>query len=42
MIDGTGWKLCRMSAHLRRENAPYRGERPGTGGGLNAKLHEGL
>ena len=25
MIDGTGWKVCRMSASLRRENAPYRG-----------------
>ena len=24
MIDSTGWKVCRMSASLLRENVPYR------------------
>ena len=28
MIDGTGWKVCRMSASLRRENVQYRGNGP--------------
>ena len=28
MIDSTGWKVCRMSASLRRENALYRGDAP--------------
>ena len=28
MIDSTGWKVCRMSVRLRRENAPYRWSGP--------------
>ena len=28
MIDSTGWKVCRMSTSLRRENVPYRGNGP--------------
>ena len=28
MIDSTGWKVCRMSASLLRENAPYRWNGP--------------